>query len=72
MAMDELTSTERERLLEAAKKIRTYKLMQAKGYERIARKAKDERTRQSLLQISTNEVRDTEHWSQKIQELENQ
>ena len=68
--MDELTSTERERLLEAAKKIRTYKLMQAKGYERIARKAKDERTRQLLLQISTSEVRDTEHWSQKIQELE--
>ena len=43
--MDELTNKEREALLGAANKIRTYKLVQAKGYERLARKAKDERTK---------------------------
>jgi rubrerythrin len=67
--MDKLKNIERESLLEAAKKIRAYKLMQAKGYERLARKAKDERTKQLLVEISTNEVKDTEYWSQKIRDL---
>lgn len=31
--MDKSTDRERKALLDAAKKIRTYKLMQAKGYE---------------------------------------
>jgi VIT1/CCC1 family predicted Fe2+/Mn2+ transporter/rubrerythrin len=67
--MDELTNREREKLLEAAKIIRAYKLMQAKGYKRLVKKAKDERTKQLLVEISTNEVKDTEYWSQKIREL---
>ncbi|MDY7019575.1 MAG: VIT1/CCC1 transporter family protein [Chloroflexota bacterium] len=67
--MAELTHRERKTLLEAANKIHTYKLMQAKGYERLARKAKDDRTKQLLAEISADEVKDSEYWSQKIHEL---
>jgi VIT1/CCC1 family predicted Fe2+/Mn2+ transporter/rubrerythrin len=67
--MAELTGSERKALLEAAKKICTYKLMQAKGYERLARKAKEERTKQLLADISADELKDSEYWSQKIQGL---
>ena len=62
---------DRERivLLDAAKKIHTYKLMQAKGYDRLIKKVKDERTRQLLAEVSANELKDSEYWLQKIQEL---
>jgi VIT1/CCC1 family predicted Fe2+/Mn2+ transporter/rubrerythrin len=56
-------------LLGASKKIQTYKLMQAKGYERLARKARDEVTRQLLAEISADEFKDSEYWLQKIREL---
>jgi hypothetical protein len=46
--MDSLREIERKALLDAVKRIRTYKLMQAKGYERLVKKAKDERTKQLL------------------------
>jgi len=67
--MTELTDRERKALLETAKKIHTYKLMQAKGYERIANKARDERTKRLLMGISTDEVKDSEYWVEKIGEL---
>ena len=67
--MDDLTDRERKALLDAAKRIRTYKLMQGKGYERLAKKAKDERTNRLLAEISADEFKDSEHWSQKIEEL---
>ena len=67
--MTDLTDRERITLLDAAKKICTYKLMQAKGYESLAKKAKDERTKQLLGQISTDEAKDSENWSKKIEEL---
>ena len=67
--MNELLNRERKATLDAAREIRTYKLMQAKGYERLVRKAKDERTKQFLAQISANEFNDSEQWSKKIQEL---
>jgi len=54
--MDELTNRERKTLLGAAKKIRADKLMQAKGYERLAKKATDERTKRLLVEISADEV----------------
>ena len=62
---------DRERivLLDAAKKIHTYKLMQAKGYDRLIKKVKDERTRRLLAEISANELGDVESWSQKIEQL---
>ena len=67
--MWELTNKERGTLLDAAKKIRIYKLMQAKGYERLANKARDERTKRLMDEASANEVKDSEYWSQRIQEL---
>ena len=68
--MDEATGGERKALLEKAKKIRTYKLMQAMGYERLANKAKDERTKRLLAEISAEELKDLEYWAEKIKELE--
>lgn len=67
--MADLTDIERKVLLDAAKKIHTYKLMQARGYERLARKARDERTKRLLVEISADEAKDSEYWSQKIGEL---
>ncbi len=64
-----VTNRERRALIDAAKKIHAYKLMQAKGYERLVKKAKDDRTEQLLAEISTNEFKDSDYWSQKIREL---
>jgi VIT1/CCC1 family predicted Fe2+/Mn2+ transporter len=69
MAMARLAQGEGKALLEAAQKVRVYKLMQAKGYERLVRKATDERIKQLLVEISATELSDSEHWSQKIREL---
>lgn len=68
--MDELTNIEKKALLNAVNKICIYKLMQAKGYERISKKAKDERTKQLLVEIGTDEVKDSEYWLEKIKELD--
>jgi VIT1/CCC1 family predicted Fe2+/Mn2+ transporter/rubrerythrin len=70
MVMAELTDRERKGLLEIAKKIHTYKLLQAKGYERLANKARDERTKRLLAEISADESKDSEYWAEKIGELE--
>jgi VIT1/CCC1 family predicted Fe2+/Mn2+ transporter/rubrerythrin len=67
--MAKLTDKERKILFESAKKIHTYKLMQAKGYKRLINKATDERMKQLLAEISANELRDTESWSQRIEQL---
>jgi VIT1/CCC1 family predicted Fe2+/Mn2+ transporter len=69
MIMANLTSKEKKALLEVVKKIRTYKLMQAMGYDRLQQKAKDEWTKQLLARISANERSDSEYWSHKIQQL---
>ena len=69
MATEKPTDRERKTLLDAAEKIRTYKLMQAKGYERLAKKAQDERTKRLLVQIGADEVKNSEYWSEKIEEL---
>jgi len=68
--MADLTYRERKALLDVAKKIHAYKHMQAKGYERLVKKAKDERTRQLLAEISADEVKGSEYWSEKIGELD--
>jgi VIT1/CCC1 family predicted Fe2+/Mn2+ transporter len=67
--MAELTVKERTALLEAARKVRTYKLMLSTGYQRLIKKAADERTKQLIAEISGNELSDTESWSQRIEQL---
>jgi len=67
--MDKLTNKEREALLAEAKKIYIYKLMQAKGYKKLAKKAKDESIKRLLLEIGSNEAIDSEYWLKKIKEL---
>jgi len=67
--MAKLTAKERKALLDTAKKIRTYKLMQSNGYKRLIEKAMDGRTKQLLAEISANELSDAESWSQKIEQL---
>jgi rubrerythrin len=67
--MAEPTDRERKALLDAAQKIRAYKLMQAKGYGKLVKKAKDEGAKQILVEISTDEFKGAEYWSQKIREL---
>jgi predicted membrane protein (TIGR00267 family) len=69
MSMNGLTGAERKRLLDAAKKIHEHKLMQAKGFDMLARKAKDERIKQLLLRTSDDETRHAEFWFEKIKEL---
>jgi len=67
--MAKLTDKERKALLDKAKKIRAYKLMQSNGYKRLIKKAMDERTKKLLAEISANELSDAEPWSQKIEQL---
>ena len=69
MAVSDLTDREREAMLDAAKKIRSYKLMQAKGYERITVRAKNERFKRLLSKMRDNELNQSEYWTQKIQQL---
>jgi len=67
--MKELTNVERKRLLDAAEKIYAHKLMQAKGFDILAKKTKDERIKQLLLRISGDEAAHAEFWSERIREL---
>jgi VIT1/CCC1 family predicted Fe2+/Mn2+ transporter/rubrerythrin len=67
--MAELSDRETKALYETAKKIHAYKNMQAKGYERLAKKATDEKTKQLLAEIGADEVKDLEYWAEKIAEL---
>ena len=69
--MLELTVKERKILFVAARKVRTYKFMQSMGYQRLTKKAADERTKQLLAEISANELRDAESWSKRIERLAN-
>ena len=69
MPTNELASVEKKRFLGAAKKIYAHKLMQAKGFGILARKAKDERIKQILLRISGDETNHAEFWLEKIKEL---
>ena len=67
--MHKLADTEQKALLSAAQRVHSYKLMQAKGYERLARKARDERATRLLMDISAGEASDAEHWAEGIQAL---
>jgi VIT1/CCC1 family predicted Fe2+/Mn2+ transporter len=67
--MYKLTDTEGKALLGAAKRIHTYKLMQARGYERLTRKAQDERAKRLLMDVGASEAEDAEHWGEGIHAL---
>jgi VIT1/CCC1 family predicted Fe2+/Mn2+ transporter len=67
--MAKLTAKERRVLLEAAKKVHAYKLMQSMGYQMLVKKAVDERVKQLLAEISANELSDAKSWSQRIEHL---
>jgi VIT1/CCC1 family predicted Fe2+/Mn2+ transporter len=67
--MAALSTEERNSLLEAAKRVHTYKIMQSMGYERLIKKAANERTKQLLAEISANEFSDAKSWSQRIEQL---
>ena len=67
--MNELTNVKRKKLLDAAKKIHSHKLLQTRGFGILAKKAKDERIRQLLLRISSDEASHAEFWFERIKEL---
>jgi VIT1/CCC1 family predicted Fe2+/Mn2+ transporter len=69
MPMNELTNEKRKKLLGAAEKIHLHKRMQEKGFEILARKAKDERVKQLLLRIGADEASHAEFWLERIGEL---
>jgi len=69
MSVKELSVEERRRLLNAAKKIHSHKLVQVKGYRTLVKRASDERMRQLLIRISDDEEKHAEFWSERIEEL---
>jgi VIT1/CCC1 family predicted Fe2+/Mn2+ transporter len=69
MSVKKLTSKERKKLLDTALKIYPLKLMQAKGFDILARKTSDERIRRLLLRISSDEAGHAEFWFEMVKEL---
>jgi len=69
MQTTELANVERKKLLGTAKKIHAHKLMQAKGFAILARRAKDERIKQLLLRIGADEASNAEFWLERVEEL---
>jgi len=67
---DKITNEERKALLKTAKKIYVYILMQATGYERLAKKSRNKRIKKLLVELNANEVQNSQYWLQKIRELE--
>jgi predicted membrane protein (TIGR00267 family) len=67
--MKELSAEEKEKLLNAAEKIYVHKLVQIKGYGTLVKRASDDRIKHLLTQISGDEGKHAEFWSEKIGEL---
>jgi len=67
--MNGLTDDERRSLLNAAKKIHAHKLVQVKGYRTLVKRARDERLKRLLVQISDDEGKHAEFWSSQIEKL---
>jgi VIT1/CCC1 family predicted Fe2+/Mn2+ transporter/rubrerythrin len=67
--MNGLSDIEKKKLLNAAKKIHTHKLVQIKGYRTLVGRASDERIKHLLIQIADEEEKHAEFWSERIQEL---
>jgi len=69
MGIAKMTAKETNVLLESGKKVLTYKLMQSVGYQKLIKKAVDERTRQLLAEISASEFSDAQSWAERIDQL---
>jgi VIT1/CCC1 family predicted Fe2+/Mn2+ transporter len=67
--MVKLTDAERSALLEAAKGVHAYKVMQAQGYAQLAGKAQAARIERLLMELSAGEAEDAEHWAEAIHAL---
>jgi VIT1/CCC1 family predicted Fe2+/Mn2+ transporter len=67
--MGDMTDAERGALLNAAKRVHAYKLMQTRGYTRLAGKAQDETAKRLLMDVSAGEAEDAEHWAEAISAL---
>ena len=70
IGMDAVADEAMGALLESARRVIQYKLMQVRGYERVANSTDDERTRTLLLQISAGDADDAAYWQDKVQDLE--
>jgi predicted membrane protein (TIGR00267 family) len=69
MSLEGLTDGERAGLLDAATKIHAHILMQAKGFDILAKRTKDERIERLLQRIGGDEVGYAEFWFERIKEL---
>ena len=69
MFVEELTELERKKLLESSKKIYEHKVMHTKAFGILTKKAKDQRMKQHLEKITSNEANHAEFWFQRIVEL---
>jgi VIT1/CCC1 family predicted Fe2+/Mn2+ transporter len=69
MFVEELTDLERKKLLEASKKIYENKVMHTKAFGILTKKAKDQRMKQHLEKITSNEANHAEFWNERIVEL---
>ncbi len=67
--MEKPTEAESAALLDAVTRVHIYKVMQAKGYARLAAKARDEASKRLLMDISAGEAEDAEHWAEAIAKL---
>jgi len=67
--MKGLSDEEKEKLLNAAKKIYAHKLVQIKGYRTLVKRASDERIKHLLIRIADEEEKHAEFWSERIEEL---
>jgi len=68
--MNKLLEKEIELLVYSVNRIYTYKIMQAIGFKRIAKRVSNRRIKRLLIEISTNEARDSEYWLKNIKDLE--
>jgi VIT1/CCC1 family predicted Fe2+/Mn2+ transporter len=59
-------------LRDAARKVIQFKIMQIRGYARVAERINDERITALLRQISAGEADDVEYWRDKVDDLEAQ
>jgi VIT1/CCC1 family predicted Fe2+/Mn2+ transporter len=58
-----------EGLRQAARRVITFKMMQSKGYERVAKRASEGATRRLLRQVSSDEADDAAYWQERTREL---
>jgi len=68
--MKSLSNLEGSRIVNIAKKIYTYILMQSKAFKILAKKTKDEKIKQLLLRIGSDEKDRSKLWFERINEFE--